>query len=70
MSWVGLTAIIVLVAAALIGAVVFARRRGRISGSVALALMLVVLAGASIVFIYPSALTAEGGEAQHIGVAR
>ncbi len=65
MSWVGLTAIIVLVAAALIGLVIFARHRGRISGSVALVLMLVILAGASIVFVYPSALTAEGGEKPH-----
>ena len=62
MSWVGLTAVIVLVAAALIGAVIFASHRGRISGTVALILMLVILAGASIVFLYPSALTIEGGE--------
>lgn len=62
MSWVGLVAIIVLLAAALIGVVLFARHRGRISGTVALALMLVVLAAASAVFVYPSALTVEGGE--------
>lgn len=67
MSWVGLTAIIVLAAAGLIGAVVFARQHGRISGSVALVLILVIVAGASTVFVYPSALTAEGGDRRHGG---
>lgn len=62
MSWVGLVAVIVLIAAALIGALIFARHRGRISRSAAVVLMLLVLAGASIVFLYPSALTIEGGE--------
>ena len=62
MSWVGLIAIIVLVAAAAIGAVVFARNRGHIKGTAALAITLIALALASVVFLYPAVLTVQEGE--------
>jgi hypothetical protein len=62
MSWIGLTALIVFIAAALIGAVIFARHRGRLGGGAALLLMLIILGGASVVLLYPSALTVQGGE--------
>lgn len=57
MSWVGLTAFIVLIAAALFGAALYAAHRGRLSRSATLIFGLVILAGASIVLLYPSALT-------------
>ena len=62
MSWVGLTSVIVLIAAALLGVLLYARHRGKISGSVALVIGLLILAGASIVLVYPSSLTVAGGE--------
>lgn len=57
MSWVGVTAFIVLIAAALFGAVLYAVHRGRLSRSAGLISGMVILAGASIVLLYPSALT-------------
>lgn len=59
MSWVGLTAIIVLVAAALFGVVLYAAHRGRLGRNATLIAGLIILAGASIVLLYPSVLTIE-----------
>ena len=66
MSLIGLTAIVVLLAATLIGMVIFAMHRGRINGRIALLLMLIILGGGSLVLVYPSTLTIEGGEQAHL----
>jgi len=57
MSLTGLTAIIVLVAAALLGLVLYARNRGRINKGAALVAALIVVAVASVTLLYPSFLT-------------
>ena len=58
MSLTGLTAIIILIAAALLGLVLYARNRGRLSSGAALIAALVIIAAASVTMIYPSFLTA------------
>ncbi|WP_313806795.1 hypothetical protein [Sphingobium sp.] len=57
MSLTGLTAIIVLIAAALLGALLYALHRGRLGRNAALLGAIVILACASVVLIYPSVLT-------------
>lgn len=62
MSLTGLTAIIILIAAALLGIVLFARHRGRLSRGGALIAGLIILAIASVTLIYPSYLTTTQSE--------
>ena len=57
MSWVGLTTLIVLLAAALFGAVLYAGHRGKLDRRATLIFGLVIFAGASVVLLYPSVLT-------------
>lgn len=57
MSLTGLIAIIILIAAALLGVVLYARNRGRLNGSLALVAALVIIAVASVTLLYPSFLT-------------
>lgn len=57
MSLTGLTAIIILVAAALLGLVFLARRKGRLNRGGALIAGLIILALASVTLLYPSYLT-------------
>lgn len=57
MSWIGLITIIVIVAAILIGLLIHARNRGKISSRSALVLSIVIVVAAFITYIYPSALT-------------
>ena len=57
MSLTGLTAIIILIAAALLGLVLFASHRGRINKRGALLAALIIVAAASVTLLYPSFLT-------------
>jgi hypothetical protein len=57
MSLTGLTAIIILIAAALLGLVLFASHRGRINKGGALLAALIIVAAASVTLLYPSFLT-------------
>ena len=57
MSLTGLTAIIILIAAALLGVLLYARNRGRINGGLAFVAALIIIAGASVTLLYPSFLT-------------
>ncbi|WP_076605726.1 MULTISPECIES: hypothetical protein [unclassified Sphingobium] len=57
MSVTGLTAIIVLVAATLLGVVLYGLHRGRLSRGGALAAAILILAAASVILVYPSVLT-------------
>ena len=57
MSLTGLTAIIILIAAALLGVVLYARNRGRLNSGLAFVAALIIIAGASVTLLYPSFLT-------------
>lgn len=57
MSLTGLTAIIILIAAALLGLVLYARNRGRVNSGFALIAALIIIAAASVTLLYPSFLT-------------
>jgi hypothetical protein len=57
MSLTGLTAIIILIAAALLGLVLFASHRGRLNRGGALLAGLIIVAAASVTLLYPSFLT-------------
>jgi hypothetical protein len=57
MSLPGLTAIIILIAAALLGLVLFASHRGRLNRGGALVAALIIVAAASVTLLYPSFLT-------------
>ena len=57
MSLTGVTALIILTAAALLGLLLFARRRGRLNRGAALIAALIIVAVASVTLFYPSFLT-------------
>lgn len=57
MSLPGLTAIIILVAAALLGLVLYARNRGRVNSGFTMIAALIIIAVASVTLLYPSFLT-------------
>ena len=59
MSMTGATVLIVLVTLLLIGLLLYARHRGRISRTASLVLALIIVAIGSVVFLYPSVLILE-----------